>query len=73
MQRTLAQWHFTPDLIQARKLRQALDRVLQENQVEHADDFLLACAELVVNLSRYPQPKPERAELRFPGMSISGS
>lgn len=65
MQRTLAQWHFTPDLIEARRLRLALDRVLQEHQVEHADDFLLACAELVVNLSRYPQPKPEHAELRF--------
>jgi CheY-like chemotaxis protein/anti-sigma regulatory factor (Ser/Thr protein kinase) len=65
MQETLAQWNFTPDLVTARSLRQELSKVLVDNKVQCSEDFLLACAELVVNLHRYPKPKPENAELRF--------
>jgi len=65
MQETLAQWSFTPDLATARSLRQALAKVLVDEKVPCSGDFLLACAELIVNLHRYPKPKPENAELRF--------
>ena len=65
MQRTLAQWCFTPDLAVARSLRKKLELLLKEQKVAGAEHFVLACAELVVNLSRYPIPKPEKAELRF--------
>ena len=65
MQEILAQWNFTPDLAVARNLRQEFAKVLADKKVPSSDDFLLACAELVVNLSRYPKPKPENAELRF--------
>lgn len=65
MQKTLAQWHFKPSLAQARQLREQLEIVLREQKVQSADDFLLACAELVVNLSRYPDPIPDNAQLSF--------
>lgn len=65
MIKLLAEWNFEPDLMQARQLRAALQPVLSEYQVPEPDRFLLAVAELVVNLSRYPEPRPRHASLRL--------
>ena len=73
MQKTLAQWHFTPSLEAARELRKKLATVLETpiemqhtvRKIEAKDQFLLACAELIVNLTRYPIPPPKTAQLRF--------
>jgi CheY-like chemotaxis protein len=73
MQKTLVQWHFTPSLEAARKLREKLAQVLDTSievqgtmrKIAAKDPFLLACAELIVNLSRYPIPPPKTAQLRF--------
>lgn len=65
MNKLLAQWHLQPELSEARRIREALDCVLQENAVPDADYFLLACAELIVNLHNYPKPKPSSVTLSF--------
>ncbi|MBN3560847.1 SpoIIE family protein phosphatase [Aliamphritea spongicola] len=65
----LAEWEFQPDLSAARELRNKLAALLEalppEQSVANVQGFLLACSELVVNLTRYPQPRPTAATLRF--------
>jgi len=67
--RVLNQWQFSPSLNEARRLRQALselfDSLDSKDQIDSREDFLLACSELIVNLCRYPEPKPDSATLRF--------
>ena len=67
--RVLNQWQFSPSLSEARRLRQVLselfDSLASQDQIDSREDFLLACSELIVNLCRYPQPKPDSATLRF--------
>lgn len=63
MLQCIAQWHLEAQLSEARRVREELAAVLQDHQVAQADAFQLACAELVVNLSRYPEPKPSEIVL----------
>jgi len=65
MNKLLAQWHLQPELSEARRIREALAEVLDENHVPDADSFLLACAELIVNLHNYPDPKPSKVIMSF--------
>lgn len=65
MSKVLAEWHAQPSLEQARALRQQLATVLEQQQIPGKDDFLLAVAELVVNLCRYPEPMPQQICLRL--------
>ncbi|MCO4759682.1 MAG: SpoIIE family protein phosphatase [Oceanospirillaceae bacterium] len=65
MKTLLAEWHGKPQLEDARRIREALVDVLAKHGVEQANDFLLAASELIVNLTRYPNPKPNRLCLRF--------
>lgn len=65
----LAEWEFQPALSAARDLRNQLAELLEslpeDQSVANVQYFLLACSELVVNLTRYPQPRPSVATLRF--------
>lgn len=65
MKTLLAEWHGQPKLEDARRIREALAEVLEKQRVCQANDFLLAASELIVNLSRYPDPKPAKLCLRF--------
>lgn len=65
MNKLLAQWHLQPELSEARRIREKLAVVLAQHQVPEADAFLLACAELIVNLHNYPEPKPSSVRLSF--------
>lgn len=65
MKTVLAEWHGQASLEDARRIREALAVVLEKYHVRQAQDFLLAAAELIVNLSRYPVPKPEHICVRF--------
>jgi len=65
MKTVLAEWHGQASLEDARRIREALTVVLEKYHVRQAQDFLLAAAELIVNLSRYPVPKPEHICVRF--------
>lgn len=63
--RRIAEWHLQPSLEEARRVREALTEVLMEEHVIQMDSFQLACAELIVNLSRYPKPKPSEVVMSF--------
>lgn len=65
MKSLLAEWHGQPTLEEARRVRQALSDILEEHHVPKADSFLLAVAELIVNLTRYPEPRPSELCARF--------
>lgn len=65
MNQLLAQWHLQPTPLEARRIREALSEVLGQHKVPDADHFLLACAELIINLYRYPDPKPSNVIVRF--------
>lgn len=65
MSNVLAQWTISPDLAAARTVREALAVELTKHHVSGKDYFLLACAELVVNLSRYPIPKADNVTVRL--------
>lgn len=54
----IAEWYLQPDLNEARRVREALKEVLRAKGVLQSDAFQLACSELIVNLCRYPEPKP---------------
>ncbi|MCV6612573.1 MAG: SpoIIE family protein phosphatase [Amphritea sp.] len=58
MLKRLAEWHLQPELIEARRIREALTEVLQAENAPGIESFQLACAELIVNLYRYPDPRP---------------
>lgn len=58
MLQRLAEWHLKPELSEARRVREALSQALNKAGAAHIDAFQLASAELIVNLSRYPEPKP---------------
>lgn len=62
---TLAEWHLHASPQEARRVREALTDLLAEHQVADSNHFLLACAELIVNLYNYPDPKPESVIVRF--------
>jgi len=63
MKQCVAEWHLKPDLKDARRIREELTAVLNEHTAEDVSAFQLACAELIVNLSRYPTPKPTEVSL----------
>lgn len=63
MTQILGQWSLQPELSEARRVREEVTKVLQPHAASLVEPFQLACAELVVNLSRYPQPKPEEVVL----------
>lgn len=65
MMRRIAEWHLQPSLEEARRVREALTEVLMEERVAQMDSFQLACAELIVNLSLYPKPKPTQVIMSF--------
>lgn len=65
MLRRIAEWHLQPSHEEARRVREALSEVLVQERVPQRDCFQLACAELIVNLSRYPNPKPTEVVMSF--------
>lgn len=58
MVQCIAEWHIKARLEDARRVREEMAEVLSRSEVPNKDAFLLASAELIVNLSRYPEPKP---------------
>lgn len=58
MMQTIAEWYLQPNLNDARKAREEVAHMLQKEGATQIDAFQLACSELIVNLSRYPEPKP---------------
>jgi anti-sigma regulatory factor (Ser/Thr protein kinase) len=58
MVQCIAEWHIKARLEDARRVREEMVEVLSRSEVPNKDAFLLASAELIVNLSRYPEPKP---------------
>lgn len=63
MQQRIAEWSLKAELSEARRVRELLTTALIEAGVEKVEPFQLACSELIVNLSRYPDPKPEEVVL----------
>lgn len=64
MKQRIAEWHLQPELSEARRIREAVAGILQlEGGDQYIDVFQLACAELIVNLSRYPEPKPSEVTM----------
>lgn len=63
MTELLGEWHLQPQLDEARRVREELSALLEQFECKNKDAFLLATAELIVNLSRYPDPKPSEVVL----------
>lgn len=63
MTELLGEWHLKPQLEEARRVREELATLLEQSECKNKDAFLLATAELIVNLSRYPDPKPSEVVL----------
>ena len=64
MERLLAQWQLEPELASASIARQNLTQFFTTSSLEiNSADFLLAVTELIVNLCRHSDPKPNQIQL----------
>lgn len=64
MEQLLAQWQFAAELKSAALARQRLNDLFIESPFDlDVNDFLLAITELLVNLCRYPDPKPSQIQV----------
>lgn len=64
MEQLLAQWQFAAELKSASVARQQLSTFFAEYKTDiEPNDFLLAITELMVNLCRYPDPKPDHIQI----------
>jgi len=64
VEQLLAQWQFAAELKSASAARQQLSAFFAEHKADtDPNDFLLAITELIVNLCRYPDPKPSHIQI----------